>query len=370
MGAPVAEAELDPDDRRYLRRALALARRGLGRTAPNPPVGCVLVRGATVVGEGFHRRAGLPHAEVEALTVAGRHARGATAYVTLEPCNHRGRTGPCTEALLGAGVARVVAAIADPNPRVAGGGGAWLRSRGVRVDIGGLADEAAELAGGFLRHVASGRPRVTLKAAVSLDGRLAASSGDSRWITGPAARREAHRLRDQSDAILVGAGTVRADDPALTTRLPGGRGRDALVVILDGGLRISEEARVVRPGTLVATSLVADEGKAARLRARGAEVVRLPGSGPRVDLGALLDELGRRAVLDLLVEGGGEVHGELLGGGFVDRVRIFVAPKLIGAAGRPLVALPGATTMAEAWSLRAPEVRRFGDDVLIGGRLR
>ena len=355
-------------DHRFMRRALALARRALGRTAPNPPVGCVLVRAGRVVGEGYHHRAGLAHAEVEAITDAGAKAVGATAYVTLEPCNHVGRTGPCAQALLDARVARVVVAVADPNRGVAGGGAARLREAGVTVELGLCEAEACELAGGFFSRATRGRPRVTLKAAVSLDGRIAASSGDSKWITGEAARRDTHRLRDASDAILVGAGTVRADDPALTTRLP--RGRDARAIVLDGALSIPLSAKLVRLGTLVATRRDADAAKAARLRERGVEILRLPeASGGRggVDLGALLVALAARDVLDLLVEGGAEVHGAFLAAGLVDRVVVYVAPKLIGAAGVPLFALPGAARMGEAWTLGEVAVKRLGDDVRVSG---
>ncbi len=355
------------EDERWMRRALALAARAHGRTAPNPMVGCVLVRGGRLVGEGYHHRAGLPHAEVEALRDAGAHARGATAYVTLEPCNHTGRTGPCSEALIAAGVARVVAAMRDENPRVAGGGARRLGKARIPVEIGLLGDEARALNAGFLKWAATGRPLVTLKGAVSLDGRIAAASGDARWVTGEAARREAHRMRDRADAVLVGAGTVRADDPQLTTRLP--RGRDPLRVVLDGKLTVSPAARMVRAGTLVATTRDAPAAAERRLAARGAEVVRLPGRRGRIDLGALLDELGRRDVLELLVEGGGAVHAGFLAAGLADRVAVFVAPVLIGAAGVPLLALPGAERMADAWRLSAVSTRRLGDDMLVTGIL-
>ncbi|MSP61738.1 MAG: bifunctional diaminohydroxyphosphoribosylaminopyrimidine deaminase/5-amino-6-(5-phosphoribosylamino)uracil reductase RibD [Myxococcales bacterium] len=352
-----------------MRRALALAGRARGRTAPNPMVGCVLVKSGRIVGAGYHHRVGLPHAEVEALKDAGSRARGATAYVTLEPCNHTGRTGPCTEALIAARVASVVIAMRDPNPHVDGGGTRKLRAAGIAVATGLLGDEARAGNAGFIHLVTTGRPRVTLKAAVSLDGRIAASSGDAKWITGEPARREAHTLRDACDAILVGAGTVRADDPALTTRLPGGRGRDPLRVILDGKLTIPRRAQVVREGTLIATTRAAPRAAEARLVARGAEVVRLPGAKGRVDLPSLLDEMGRRGVMELLIEGGAEVHGQFLAARLVDRVMIFVAPILIGAAGVPLFALPGAARIADAWRLRAVSTRRLGDDMLLVGLL-
>ena len=364
-------------DRAYMLRALRLAARARGRTSPNPMVGCVLVKGGRIVGAGYHHRAGLPHAEAEALAAAGRKARGATAYVTLEPCNHIGRTGPCSEALIAAGVARVVVAMADPNPKVAGGGAARLRAAGIPVEIGLCEAEARELVGGFVSWVVTGRPRVTLKAAITLDGRIATRSGDSRWVTGEAARAEVHRMRDACDAILVGVGTVTADDPALTTRLTarragggGRRGRDPLRVILDGMLQIDEEARVIGPGALVVCTRRASRVKEQALRARGADVARLEGSRGLVETSAVLDELGRRGVLELLVEGGAEVHGGFLRARLADRVVAFIAPKIAGSDGVPFAQLPSPARMADALRLTDVRVRRFGEDLCVTGRLR
>jgi diaminohydroxyphosphoribosylaminopyrimidine deaminase/5-amino-6-(5-phosphoribosylamino)uracil reductase len=353
----------------FMRRALALAERAHGRTAPNPMVGCVIVdaRGR-IVGEGFHRRAGQPHGEIEALRDAGNKARGATVYVTLEPCNHTGRTGPCTEALIAAKVARVVAAMRDPNPKVAGGGARCLERAGIPVSIGLLGDEARDQNAGFIRHVSDGRPHVTMKAAVSLDGRIAASSGDAWWISGEESRKEAHRMRDRADAILVGAGTVRADDPLLTTRIPGGR--DPLRVILDGKLSIPPRAKVVQGGTLIVCTRDASRAAEKKLVARGAEVVRLDGKRGAVDLHALLDELHQREILELLVEGGSQVHAAFLQARLVDRVVLFVAPVLIGAAGVPLFALPGARRMSEAVRLDGVSTHRLGDDTIFTGSPR
>ena len=358
------------DDERFMRSALRLSEIARGRTAPNPMVGAVVVRDGVVLAEGFHARAGVAHAEVAALSqLREGAARGATLYVTLEPCRHHGRTPPCTEAIFAAGIGRVVAAMGDPNPRVAGGGAKELRAGGVMVELGLCEAEARALNAGYLSLVLRGRPRVTLKAAVTLDGRLATASGDSRWVTGEEARAEVHRLRNWSDAILVGAGTVRADDPSLTTRLAEGGGRNPLRVILDGRLSISPMAKVVGKGTLIVTGAGKTEAERAPYRARGAEVMALGAGEETVDLDALLAELGRRGFLELLVEGGAAVHGAFLAAHLADRAIVFVAPKIVGAGGVPLAAVAGPDRMAEAWALRDVEVRRLGDDVMIAGDL-
>ncbi len=352
-----------------MRRAIAEAARARGRTRPNPWVGCVLVHDKKIIAVGRTQKAGGAHAEVDALRRAGERARGATAYVTLEPCNHVGRTGRCTDALIAAGVSRVVFGARDPNPRVTGGGAARLRRAGIAVEGGVLDEEIRAQLAPWLRWIASSRPRVTLKAAITLDGRLAAAGGDARWVSGPESRRVAHQLRAENDAILVGARTVALDDPELTTRLV--RGPDPLRVILDGKLSISPRARAA-PGALIAT--VADvrqdpvhAKKASALRKRGAEILALPGKKGRVDLRALLDELGRREIQSLLVEGGGEVHGQLLRAGLVDEVVLFIAPKLIGAGGVPLLADAGPRRMADAWRLERVTVARLGDDLVVRG---
>ncbi|MEO6953198.1 MAG: bifunctional diaminohydroxyphosphoribosylaminopyrimidine deaminase/5-amino-6-(5-phosphoribosylamino)uracil reductase RibD [Polyangia bacterium] len=346
----------------FMRRALALAARGRGTTRPNPMVGCVLVKHDAIVAEGWHRRAGGPHAEVEALRKAGSAAHGATAYVTLEPCNHEGRTGPCTEALIAAGVARVIFAMSDPNPHVVGRGRARLFEAGIEVEAGMLEAEALELNHAWDKWIRTGRPWVTLKGAVSLDGRLATSSGESKWITGEAARKEAHRLRAAHDAILVGAGTVLADDPSLTVRDV--KGSDPRRLILDGALKISPDAKAV-PGSIIFTT---QESGHAPFLARGAEVVVLPGE--RIAMTALLEAIGAHQLRSVLVEGGGQVHGALLREGLVDEVHVFVAPLLIGGDGVPLLAGPGAATMDAARRLSGPTIKKLGDDVHISGRLR
>jgi diaminohydroxyphosphoribosylaminopyrimidine deaminase/5-amino-6-(5-phosphoribosylamino)uracil reductase len=353
-----------------MRQALALAERARGRTSPNPMVGCVIVKGGRVIARGYHHKAGLAHAEVDALGKLGGHAPGATVYVTLEPCDHVGRTGPCTEALLAAGVARVVAGMRDPNPRVDGRGLKKLKARGVEVESGVLEAECLRLNRAYVKWVTTGRPLVTLKAAVTLDGRIAARTGDARWVSGAASRALAHELRDESDAILVGAGTVRADDPRLTTRLSGGkRGKDPLRVIVDGRLSISPRAKAVRGAVIVTSTEVRATRRRAYERA-GAEVIALRSRGGRVDLGGLLDAIGQRGVTSLFVEGGGDVHGQLLAARLVDRVVLFIAPKLIGSGGVPLISAVGPAKMADAWQLMNVEIERAGDDVVLRGDLR
>ena len=374
---PAGEPTWTEEDRRWMRRALALAARARGRTSPNPMVGAVLVRDGRIVGEGYHRRAGAPHAEVEALRLAGSRARGATLYVTLEPCSHYGRTPPCTAALIQAGVRKVVAAMLDPDPRVRGRGLAALRAAGIEVAAGLGEGEARRLNEAYIVHRLLGRPMVTLKYAMTLDGRIATASGDARWVTGERARRFVHRLRDAVDAIAVGVGTVLADDPLLTTRLPRG-GRDPIRIVLDSLARTPPSARVVRVArsspapTWIAVTPAAPQERLQALRAAGAEILRLP-AGPdgRVHLPALLAELARRGVLHLLVEGGAAVHGAFFSAGLADRVLAFVAPKIVGGTRAPgPVGGEGAARMAGAVALTGVACRRVGEDWLISGYLR
>jgi diaminohydroxyphosphoribosylaminopyrimidine deaminase/5-amino-6-(5-phosphoribosylamino)uracil reductase len=350
-------------------RALALAAEGLGLTSPNPAVGAVLVREGVVVGEGFHRMAGGPHAEAAALAVAGEAARGATCYVTLEPCAHHGRTPPCADGLIAAGVARVVAACRDPDPRVDGQGLARLQAAGIAVTLGVGEAEARVLNRAFFTRVTTGRPHVTLKSAMTLDGKIAAWDGESRWITGDAARREAHRLRFRADAILVGSGTVRRDDPELTVRLPGAPPKEPLRVVADTRLRIAAGARVLVAGTpartVIAGAAPVPARRAADLRARGVEVLELPRADRRVDLHALLVELGRRGVVSVLAEGGGELAAALVDRGLVDRVAFFVAPRLLGGRTAPGPLGGVGRALKEAVALTALECRPVGDDLLI-----
>ena len=358
-----------PGDERFMRRALELAERARGLTSPNPMVGAVVVLGGAIVGEGFHAAAGRPHAEIEALAAAGGRARGATLYVTLEPCAHHGRTPPCAPAVVAAGVSRVVAAIRDPNPEVSGRGLASLRGAGVEITLGVGEDEAARQNRVFLTAMREGRPHVTLKAAMTLDGKLADVQGTSRWITAEGARLEAHRLRSEADAIVVGIGTVLADDPALTVRLPAPWPREPLRVVLDRAARTPPSARLITAGTparaLVAVAADAPAERVTALEGAGAGLLRLPVRDDRVEPGALLDALFAREVRGVLVEGGGEVHASFLEAGLVDRVAFFVAPRLLG--GRRATPVVGGQGLAlkDATRLGPLSVRQVGEDLLI-----
>lgn len=323
-----------------MRRALALARQAEGRTSPNPLVGAVLVKDGRIVGEGYHRRAGAPHAEVEALRAAGEAARGATLYVNLEPCAHFGRTPPCAQALIAAGVAEVYYAVPDPNPLVRGKGHAMLAQAGIKVHQGLLAEEATLLNRPFFKYITTGRPFVIAKFAMSLDGKIATRLGESRWITNAASRLQAHRLRNICDAIAVGVGTVLADNPRLTTRLPNEEVRHPLRVVLDSRGRIPTTAQVFSPTlpghTVLATTKHCPLAYRRRLEAQGVEVWVLPeDTSGRVDLRALLEALARREVMTLLVEGGSELLGAFVQQRLVDRVWAFIAPLLIGGHDAP-----------------------------------
>jgi diaminohydroxyphosphoribosylaminopyrimidine deaminase/5-amino-6-(5-phosphoribosylamino)uracil reductase len=365
-------------DRRFMRRALALARRGLGRTSPNPPVGAVVVAGGRIAGSGHHPRAGLPHAEVYALEQAGARARGATLYVTLEPCSHRGdgkRTPPCVDRILATGIRRVVAATLDPNPRVSGRGIARLAAAGLDVSVGVLEPAARELIEPFACHVRRGIPLVTLKLALSLDGRLCAPDGTSRWITGEDARRRVHRMRDETDAVMVGIGTALADDPELTVRRPAGRGRDPVRVVVDSRARLPLGSRLVRhrPGapTVVAVTPDAPARRVRALAAAGVEVVTGRACAGRVDLEDLIVRLGERGVCSVLVEGGRRLATAMLAGGLVDRVVAFVAPRLLGGRrpGSTSLGDLGVATMSGAREMSDVAWTRVGRDIMMEGRL-
>jgi diaminohydroxyphosphoribosylaminopyrimidine deaminase/5-amino-6-(5-phosphoribosylamino)uracil reductase len=344
-----------PDDARHMARALELAARATGRTSPNPMVGCVITRDGAVLSEGWHTGPGRLHAEREALAPLDGRADGATAYVSLEPCCHHGRTPPCTDALLASGVARVVVAMVDPDPRVAGQGIEILRRAGIQVEVGVMEAEARALNAGFVTSVTKGRPMVVLKAGVTLDGRIADAAGRSQWITGPAARARGHALRHRADGILVGAGTLLADDPALNTRLDGGT--DAVPVLLDTSLRVPGDARVLTAGKRPVVFCAED----APDRDLPADVVRVPRGGGGLDLAAVLATLQARGMRSVLVEGGGHVHRSLFAAGLVDRVHLFLAPLAL-AGGPGWVAGPG-FPLADAPRLRVVSVTMAGEDV-------
>jgi diaminohydroxyphosphoribosylaminopyrimidine deaminase/5-amino-6-(5-phosphoribosylamino)uracil reductase len=355
----------------YMQRALALASRALGQVSPNPAVGAVLVRDGRVVGEGFTRPPGGPHAEVVALEEAGEAARGSTLYVSLEPCCHQGRTPPCTDALIAAGVAEVHMAMLDPDANVNGRGRKALEAAGIAVQVGEREEEARRLNEAYIKHRTTGLPFVIAKFAASLDGRIAAASGDSRWISGPQSLEWAHEQRTRVDAIMVGANTILVDNPQLTAR-PGGREseRQPLRVVVDSAGRTPANARVLQgPGrALIATSGRSEPSWRQALEAAGAEVLVLPGDGDSLDLEALLKALAERGVLSLLVEGGGILLGSVFDQGLVDKVQAIIAPMIIGASEAPAaVAGRGAQRLAQAWRLRELTVERLGEDILVTG---
>jgi diaminohydroxyphosphoribosylaminopyrimidine deaminase / 5-amino-6-(5-phosphoribosylamino)uracil reductase len=357
------------DDSHFMQAALSLARRGLGTVWPNPTVGCVLVKDGAVAGRGWTQPGGRPHGETEALRRAGAQARGATAYVSLEPCCHHGKTPPCTDALIAAGIARAVVAVEDPDPRVAGRGIAQLRSAGIAVETGLLAEDARAINAGFFLRLAQGRPLVTLKLATTLDGKIATATGESRWITGEPARNRAHLLRATHDAVMVGAATVVADDPLLTCRLPGMAGRNPVRIIIDGSLRVPLTAKLVAEAKAVPTWLVHGRGAdAARQQAFldcGVELIEVPFTKTaEMHLGAALAELGKRGLTRVLVEGGARLAGALLEADLVDRLAWFQAPALLGGDALPAVEAFGVTALSAARRFKRVAIETCGDDVL------
>jgi len=352
-----------------MRLAIQEARKG--RTSPNPRVGAVLVRDGRVIATGYHRAAGQPHAEVDAIQNVTGPLDDATLVVTLEPCNHHGRTGPCTEAILEAGITRVVIGCRDPAPHIPGAI-ARLEDQGVKVDVGVLEEECKELIADFTKHIRTGLPLVTLKAAITLDGKIATRTGDSKWITSKTARAEAHRLRADSDAVMVGVGTVLADDPALTVRHV--EGEDPVRVVLDAELRTPPDAAVLDPGkTSGAPAWVfhaddIDPNKADALRRDGVELFGVPRSARGVDLAAVLQVLGGRDIMRLLVEGGGRVHGSLLDSGLGDRVAVFIAPRIVGDLDAPSFAAGAGTESIDgAWRLVRTKLEILEPDILLTG---
>ncbi len=348
-------------DRAMMARALALAEKGLYTTTPNPRVGCVITQGETVVGEGWHEKAGGPHAEVVAIQKAGEKAKGATLYVTLEPCNHQGRTPPCTDLILKSGIKRVVAAALDPNPKAAQGG-RTLSGKGVQFEHGLLADEAKELNIGFFSRMTRGRPWVRMKIAATLDGRTALADGRSQWITGPEARKDGHRWRARACAILTGIGTVKADDPRLTVREVHAP-RQPLRVVVDSKLEISERAKIFEDGNVLLFS--ASESK----RKLPGEIKTLPNPNGKVDLPRMLEELAQRGVNELHVEAGFRLNGSLLREGCVDEFLVYLNPSFLGDDAQGMVELFGMTSLEKRAKVKIHSLDRVGDDVRIVARL-
>jgi diaminohydroxyphosphoribosylaminopyrimidine deaminase/5-amino-6-(5-phosphoribosylamino)uracil reductase len=353
-------------DARFMALALEQARKGVGHTHPNPAVGAVVVKAGRVIATGHHARAGLPHAEAVALAKAGRAAKGATLYSSLEPCNHHGRTPPCTDAILAAGVRRVVFASSDPNPLVNGSGLKKLKRHGVQVTSHVLRAEADALNRPFFTWMTQRRAHVTLKAAITLDGKLAAASGDSKWITSEAARHRAHQLRHAVDAVLVGAGTVRADDPLLTTRLPKGGGKNPVRLVLEGRRPVPLDAAVfAAPGAVVVTARAVSKARRAALQKKGADAWTVSAQKGRAALREVLEACGRRGLLHVLVEGGADVHGQFLSAGLWDELWLFVAPKLLGGEGLTWSGSLGIATVAQAISAPLEGLEVLGSELLL-----
>ncbi|MGH8136720.1 MAG: bifunctional diaminohydroxyphosphoribosylaminopyrimidine deaminase/5-amino-6-(5-phosphoribosylamino)uracil reductase RibD [Steroidobacteraceae bacterium] len=356
-------------DRYAMGRALALAERGLETVDPNPRVGCVIAKNGRIIGEGWHERAGEAHAEVAALRAATEAVAGATAYVTLEPCNHHGRTPPCVNALTEARIARVVFAVQDPNPDVSGQGAEGLRQAGMTVEAGLMEAEATELNIGFMKRMKQGLPWVRLKLAMSLDGRTALANGESQWITGGPAREDVHRWRARSSAVMTGIGTVLADDPLLNVRLAGENRRQPMRVVLDSRLRTPPTARVLATeGEVLILTAVTQASAAEALAERGASVEIIPGHGGLLDLPAVLGRLGELDVNEVLVESGPSLAGQLLSGLFVDELLLYVAPILLGPHALPLVNLPQLQSLHDAWEFALVDTKQVGEDLRL--RLR
>ncbi len=364
----MVDAAFTVDDHGYMARALQLAARGRNGCHPNPRVGCVLVRDGHIVGEGWHERAGQAHAEVIAIDAAGDQARGARAYVTLEPCCHHGKTPPCTQALVDAGVTSVVAALRDPNPAVSGAGLAALEDAGLSVGAGLMAEQSAALNRGFIKRMTAGRPFVRAKLAVSLDGRTAMADGESQWVTGEASRRDVHGLRASSSAILTGIGTVLADDPSLNVRLaPASAGwRQPLRVVIDSGLRMPAHGRMLSlPGDTLILACRGDDRARDRLEKAGAQVTMLPERGGRVDMAAAMRHLASLEINDVLVEAGPTLQGTLMAGRLVDELVVYLAPHLMGSAGLGMFELPQLERMRDRVGLTVRDRRVVGEDLRI-----
>ncbi|MEN6413675.1 MAG: bifunctional diaminohydroxyphosphoribosylaminopyrimidine deaminase/5-amino-6-(5-phosphoribosylamino)uracil reductase RibD [Veillonellales bacterium] len=359
-------------DEFYMRQALHIAQNALGRTSPNPMVGAVVVKNGEIVGYGWHKRAGTPHAEIHALKQAGELAAGATLYVTLEPCCHHGRTGPCTEAVIHAGIKKVVIAMTDPNPLVAGCGLAKLREAGIEVIEGVLANEAAQMNEVFIKWIATKMPFGVLKTAMTLDGKIATSTGDSQWITGPAARQRGHQFRSQYDGIVVGIGTVLADNPSLTARIP--NGRNPIRIIVDTMARTPLTAKVVADQlapTIIAVSPLAPAERVSALKNKGIEILTIPPDNSGLDLQSLFLELGEKEITSILIEGGARINASALEANIVDKIHCFIAPKIIGGKTAPgPVGGQGIANLSAAVLLENSTMEYVGEDILISAYLR
>ena len=360
------------DDKTFMKMALDLAVKGRGFTSPNPMVGAVVVKDGIVVGSGYHEAVGKAHAEVNAINAAGNLAKGATLYVTLEPCNHHGRTPPCTEKIKAAGISRVVVAMKDPNPDVEGGGINYLKKQGIDISSGLYEDRAKRLNEAFIKYVQTKRPFVIIKCAATLDGRIATKTGDSKWVSGEKSRRFVHRLRHAADAIMVGINTVKNDNPRLTTRLEGIKGSDPIRIILDTHLSISQDAKILHldsdSDTIIATGASASEDRKAAIKNKGVRILEASVKNGLIDLDILMRDLGELGVTNLLIEGGSRVIASSLAARIVDKVIFFYAPRILGGDdGIPICSGAGPELMSESIPLKDIDVRRFGDDVMIEG---
>ena len=358
----------------FMKKALALAKKGLGYTSPNPMVGAVIVKDGEVIGKGYHQAAGRSHAEVDAIEDAGVRAKGATLYVNLEPCNHTGRTPPCTRKILEAGIKRVVVALEDPNT-IAAGGSAFLRQHGIEVLTGVCESRAARLNEAFLKYVNTKCPFVTIKCAATLDGRTATRTGDSKWVTGEKARRYVHRLRHAVDAILVGIGTIHSDNPSLTTRLGSKKGEDPLRIVLDTHLSISPDARILKldsnNDTILVTGHTVSEAKKKRVVRDGVRLIAQPVKNGQIHIQSLVAQLGAMGITSLLIEGGSRVMASAFNSGIVDKALFFYAPKILGGDdGIPICRGPGPQLMKDCTRAKNIRVRRFNDDVMIEAYIR
>lgn len=355
----------------YMKVAVALAKKGVGRTSPNPAVGAVVVKNRNIIGRGYHKKAGLPHAEVYALQQAGKRAKGADLYITLEPCNHYGRTPPCTDSIIRAGIKKVFVGMKDPNPLVSGKGIQRLKKAGIKVKAGLDEKKCRGINEAYIKYITTKTPLVTLKLASTLDGKIAASSGDSKWITGTASRKHVHKMRSVNDAVMVGIGTVLRDNPELTTRLV--KGENPVRIVVDSALRIPMHAKVLddqRGSVLIATTKMGMSEKVKRLKAKGAEVLVLPVKDNGVDLRELMTELGKREITSVMMEGGARLAASALRQGVVDKVALFYAPKIVGQEGLSMIGELGIKKLTHALNLKNMSCTKLGDDILLTANVR